>query len=332
MGDCNNRVIGCVTFRYGQCHQDVATAGRIACRVVTCTPAYLLDNACSSQVLVNQQTAEHNRPCLQAPAAVVRAYATAVNFDGTGLWFASQDGDVFAVGAATVHGTLVGQHLPAPIVSMAATPDGLGYWLVSADGAVHAFGSAPFHGSMAGHQLVAPVVAVTAAPDGQGYWLLASDGGVFSFGSAAFHGSMGGKPLALPIVGMALTPDARGYWMVASDGGVFTFGSAPFHGSTGGRALRALVAGIVATPSGAGYWLWGQDGAVYPFGDAANLGGYPTMPAPQPALPSGGLDGFYAFAPFPDTGYTLWATSPLGPPPTVQAYQFTLATRSPAST
>ena len=41
-GDCNNRKAGCTQFRYGQCNQQVATVGRIACRVVSCDPAVLV--------------------------------------------------------------------------------------------------------------------------------------------------------------------------------------------------------------------------------------------------------------------------------------------------
>ncbi|HVM63976.1 MAG TPA: hypothetical protein VMU14_03885, partial [Acidimicrobiales bacterium] len=321
LGDCGHRAAGCVTFRYGQCHQEVARAGRIACRVVTCTPAYLLDNACSSQVLLDNNTASHNAPCLQAPEAVRRAYATATTSDGTGLWLAAAGGGVFTEGPAAFHGSLAGAHLPAPVVGIAATPDGAGYWLATADGGVFTFGSAVFHGSMGGHPLVAPVVAITAAPDGGGYWLLAADGGVFCFGTAAFHGSIGGHPLNMPMVGMAPTPDGRGYWTVASDGGVFCFGTASFLGSTGGQPLGALMAGIVPTPSGAGYWLWGQDGSVHAFGDAAALGGYPDLLVKTPALPSDGLDAFFGLSPTA-SGYTLWAASPLGPPPMVQRYVF----------
>ena len=76
-GDCRNRLAGCLTFRYGQCHQEVACAGRIACRVVTCTPAYLLDNSCTTTAMTDENTADHNAPCLQAPARVVRAYGSA---------------------------------------------------------------------------------------------------------------------------------------------------------------------------------------------------------------------------------------------------------------
>src|SRR5579871_302699 len=111
---------GCVSFRYGQCHQEVARVGRITCRVVTCTPAYLLDNACSTQVLLDNGTANHNRPCLQAPSVVRRAYAGAATPDGDGLWLVSVGGTVYPMGTAAAHGDLTGAHLPAPVVAIAA--------------------------------------------------------------------------------------------------------------------------------------------------------------------------------------------------------------------
>jgi hypothetical protein len=64
-GDCNNRKAGCVTFRYGQCNQQVGTVGRIACRVVSCDPAVLVLGNCAPTLAVDNRTANHNKPCLQ---------------------------------------------------------------------------------------------------------------------------------------------------------------------------------------------------------------------------------------------------------------------------
>ena len=66
-GDCNNRKAGCTQFRYGQCNQQVATVGRIACRVVSCDPAVLVVGNCAPTLAVDNSTANHNKPCLQAP-------------------------------------------------------------------------------------------------------------------------------------------------------------------------------------------------------------------------------------------------------------------------
>ena len=65
-GDCNNRKAGCTAFRYGQCNQQIGTVGRIACRVVSCDPAVLVVGNCAPTVAVDNSTANHNKPCLQA--------------------------------------------------------------------------------------------------------------------------------------------------------------------------------------------------------------------------------------------------------------------------
>ena len=59
---------GCTQFRYGQCNQQVATVGRIACRVVSCDPAVLVVGNCAPTVAVDNSTANHNKPCLQEKA------------------------------------------------------------------------------------------------------------------------------------------------------------------------------------------------------------------------------------------------------------------------
>jgi hypothetical protein len=65
-GNCNNRHAGCTAFRYGQCNQQLASVGRIACRVVSCDAATLAVGNCSSTLAVDNATANQNRPCLQA--------------------------------------------------------------------------------------------------------------------------------------------------------------------------------------------------------------------------------------------------------------------------
>jgi hypothetical protein len=202
------------------------------------------------------------------------------------------DGGVFSF-CAPFYGSMGGQRLVAPIVSMAATPDGGGYWEVAADGGVFSFGDAPFLGSLGGQHLNKPIVGMAAAPDGQGYWLVASDGGVFAFGSARFLGSTGNLTLNKPIVGMAASPDGQGYWLVASDGGIFTFGNLSFFGSMGGQRLNQPVVGLASTTDGGGYWEVAADGGIFTFGDARFLGSMGGQHLNQPivgmaASPDGG--------------------------------------------
>jgi hypothetical protein len=64
LGDCNNRKASCTQFRYGQCNQQIACLGPIVCRVVTCTPPWVWDPACTTTSATDNNTRFHNRPCL----------------------------------------------------------------------------------------------------------------------------------------------------------------------------------------------------------------------------------------------------------------------------
>ena len=64
---CDTRRVYCNYFRYGQCHQEIVASGPIACRVVLCTPPYLVDPACSTATAVDNETAEHTSPCITYP-------------------------------------------------------------------------------------------------------------------------------------------------------------------------------------------------------------------------------------------------------------------------
>ncbi len=197
----------------------------------------------------------------------------------TGYWEVASDGGIFAFGAP-FYGSMGGQHLNRPVVSMTVTPDARGYWEVAADGGIFAFGDAGFFGSMGGVTLNKPVVGMVATADGRGYWLVAADGGVFAFGDAGFYGSAGSLKLNKPVVGMVATSDGRGYCMVASDGGVFAFGDATFAGNSLG--IGSPIVALAATPDNRGYWLVAQNGNVAPFGTAANLGSMLGQPLSAP--------------------------------------------------
>jgi len=312
LGSCANRHVGCTEFRYGQCHQEIACSGRIACRVVSCTPPWQLDSTCTTVAQTDDTTANHFAPCQNGPTGT-GIVGLAPTPTGNGYWLADSEGGVYAFGDAPFHGSLSGVRLARPIVGVAATRSGRGYWLVGSDGGIFTFGDAgfdgstgsirlaqpivgmaaddqtggyrfvaadggvfdfdaPFYGSTGGIRLAQPVVAMAPTPTNRGYWLVASDGGVFCFGDATFHGSLGDVRLAQPIMGMAATPTGRGYWLVAADGGIFAFGDAPFHGSLSGETLPRPVAGMAATPTGKGYWMVGESGTVYVFGDARSYG------------------------------------------------------------
>jgi hypothetical protein len=66
-GRCDHRKAGCTHFRYGNCSNHIRCIGPIQCRVVSCTPPWLLEESCSaSAVRTDNNTRSHNRPCLQA--------------------------------------------------------------------------------------------------------------------------------------------------------------------------------------------------------------------------------------------------------------------------
>jgi hypothetical protein len=269
-GSCFNRRSGCRTFRYGRCNQHVACVGRLMCRVVSCTPAWMLDPTCSTSATTDNRTADHHADCLDH--LVVPTVSIARTPSGQGYWLCQYDGHVDAYGDAPFHGSMADQSLNEPIVGIAATPSGQGYWLAAADGGIFNFGDARALGSTGSIKLNRAIVGIAATASGNGYWLVASDGGIFAFGDARFLGSTGDIELNQSIVGMARTPSGNGYWLVASDGGIFAFGDARFHGSTGSIALSRPIVGMAPTRSGAGYWLVAADGGIFNFGDATFLG------------------------------------------------------------
>jgi hypothetical protein len=73
LDDCNHRAACCTQFRYGQCHQEIPQVGAIMCRVVTCTPPWLFDPTCTTDVLVDNNTRFHDAACLHAPTLIPAA-------------------------------------------------------------------------------------------------------------------------------------------------------------------------------------------------------------------------------------------------------------------
>ena len=54
----------CTRFRYGQCNQDVACVGPIACRIVTCVVPWQWDPSCDDTPATDNSTRFHDRACL----------------------------------------------------------------------------------------------------------------------------------------------------------------------------------------------------------------------------------------------------------------------------
>ena len=294
-GSCDEWRTGCVTFRYGQCNQDVAPIGRIVCRMVACIPPWEIDPTCTTASARDNNTAEHNAPCWEdvAPCASEDTRCQVVGMaptpTGLGYGLVTAFGRVFVYGDALHVGDRGDQPNPSRVRAMAFSGS-TGYWLASGDGDVWNFGTAQALGSLAEQRPNKPIVGMAATPTGQGFWLVASDGGMFTFGDALFHGSLGAIRLNQPIVGMASTPSGSGYWLVASDGGVFTFGDATFHGSLGAVKLNEPIVGIIPTRSGDGYWLVASDGGVFNFGAAVFHGAAAGTGLQRPVV-GGAADG-----------------------------------------
>ena len=84
---CGTRKVYCNHFRYGQCNQQFAGTGVIACRMVTCIPPYFLDIGCTPSGAVDNATAGHFADCARylpppppptSPPAVEPSLGTAV--------------------------------------------------------------------------------------------------------------------------------------------------------------------------------------------------------------------------------------------------------------
>lgn len=60
---CDQRRVCCNVFRYGQCNQQVACVGPVACRVVTCVPPYQLGLSCSTASATDNATGDQTAPC-----------------------------------------------------------------------------------------------------------------------------------------------------------------------------------------------------------------------------------------------------------------------------
>ena len=191
-GSCDERLVCCNQFRYGQCHQELACVGPVVCRVASCRPPWEVDPTCTTTSATANATALHTAPCLDDSAS---AFVT-------------------AFGHARRLGAPRGQ-LRSGLVGIAATPSGKGYWLVAADGGIFTYGDARYHGGLGRARLHQPIVGMAPTHTGKGYWLVAADGGIFTFGDAHFFGGLGNSRGARgEAVGMAVS-EGRGYWIAS---------------------------------------------------------------------------------------------------------------------
>lgn len=70
-GTCDNRLVACNQFRYGQCNTQIPweNTGPVVCRVVSCTPPWQeYAGVCSSASRTDNNTTTHSAPCLNGTA------------------------------------------------------------------------------------------------------------------------------------------------------------------------------------------------------------------------------------------------------------------------
>lgn len=64
-GSCDNRYVACNVFRYGQCNTQIPGTTAVVCRQISCRPPWeLYPDHCGRSSVTDNNTAEHNAPCL----------------------------------------------------------------------------------------------------------------------------------------------------------------------------------------------------------------------------------------------------------------------------
>jgi hypothetical protein len=62
---CDKRRVACNIFRYGQCNTQIHAVTAVVCREITCIPPWqLYPGKCGSSSRTDNNTAQHNAPCL----------------------------------------------------------------------------------------------------------------------------------------------------------------------------------------------------------------------------------------------------------------------------
>ena len=64
-GSCDHRYVACNVFRYGQCNTQIPGVSAVVCRQISCRPPWqLYPGHCGTSSATDNNTAEHNAPCL----------------------------------------------------------------------------------------------------------------------------------------------------------------------------------------------------------------------------------------------------------------------------
>ena len=195
--------------------------------------------------------------------------------EGRGYLVVTNNGNVWAHGAAAHHGDLNGFPVGSPVVAAALTASGEGYWLATRNGRIFAFGDAVNHGQIYGSWVTSPVVAMTANLTGDGYLMLTANGSVYAFGAAMNYGSAPAGTVARDI---EITSSGAGYWILVKNGEAFPFGDAE------GREVMQVdnvghgAVSFSLSADESGFWAVRGDGTVSAYG-TETLGSLSTYAA-----------------------------------------------------
>jgi uncharacterized protein with LGFP repeats len=126
---CDNRLIACNQFRYGQCNLEIDCYGPVLCRLVTCTPPWVFDASCTSSSATDQDTVTQTAPCLPGdcpdpltlhyydlggPGGAFGAEVAGVQSLPWGTWLQLANGalfDVYPSGFTSTFGALYAKYL-----------------------------------------------------------------------------------------------------------------------------------------------------------------------------------------------------------------------------
>ena len=146
---CDNRLVACNVFRYGQCNQQIACSGSVVCRQISCRPPYEW-LPCTTVAATDENTVDHSSECLAGWDAIQAHYDA---LGGPGSFLGASVGGEYAVaggrgqnflggriygsasGAWSVHGAILthylglggpGSFLAFPVTDETKAPDGVG--------------------------------------------------------------------------------------------------------------------------------------------------------------------------------------------------------------
>src|SRR5690606_25790970 len=75
------------------------------------------------------------------------------SYPGGGAWLVTPEGQAWPHGWVPFYGSMAGEALAKPMISLAPTATGKGYWMLASDGGIFSFGDARFFGSTGGMRL-----------------------------------------------------------------------------------------------------------------------------------------------------------------------------------